>query len=363
MKHLFLTLSFAVVSLTMTAQPSWAQHSCHQAHSKLYYSRLETTALIRFQHLAAVKTPQGLPVILMNNESLPKLKPLTSKSIGFQVALQPDWKNDHGLLRLGNIMIDMDTPGARGYGEILDTGLAWKNIYSYLPRMNEHSNKIVEVTFALSDSEFKTAAIYQKLRRAAIYRVPFTFGGAQNNLNQLNMLRSGGENCFSFCRGASLPSQISEMRTEIQKNTGVSFENLKQIKDVRNFLQSGLDLIYHGDAYEPDQFNNEIALKAPEAHSVQVILKALNAEANALETMNWLLALESSLQYQNLLKQLHVDYGVGWEGAQSPRATAILIYDPTATTEEFQSPDYVRPGIFNSWRHQGTVPVIEKKAQ
>lgn len=352
-----LVLGFSSATVPLSA----AAVSCQQVHlEQRALSRDQIAAFSIFHKVPALETSHRVPVLLVNRNSVKTLAPLFENSMGIQVALQPKWKNDHGLLRVGSWVIDMDTPGARGFGEIHGTGLAWKDVQDWTARKNDGSSKIIEVLFSLTPAELQTAVVYQRVRRAAIYRVPFTFGGAARNDNYPNKIPVGGENCFSFCRGTSLSSQISFMQAEVLNQTSKNFEQLKRSEVVTSFLNEAVQkLATISDVQSAVQLNNTIVMNLP---STRAVIDSFAKEKSAQEQqefLNWLVALETSTNYAKLLRDLEIGGGSGWEGSQNTRAAAILVHDVSASRENFLSPDYTLPGVFNTWRHQDTVPLRE----
>ncbi len=358
----FIFLFALLVGFTApTAQVHAQAASCHKVYSVAKaIGRDQVAGFAIRNNVPALETDYNVPILLVNKETVKSLRPLLATSIGIQVALQPAWKNDHGLLRVGTSIIDMDTPGARGFGELHRTGLAWKDVQEYTARKNDGTSKVIEVLYSLTPEELQTATVYQRVRRAAIYRVPFTFGGGAANNNHPNMIPHGGENCFSFCRGTSLSSQVSYMQSEVQKLTGQSFVELKKTQEVSQFLSEAIQKIAAvTDVNSAAALNNSMVMNLKQTKSVTDLLAKDKSAEDQQILLNWLVALETSTKYANLLRTLEVGSGSGWEGSRNSRTTAILVHDVTANREKFVDPQYTLPGIFNTWKHADAKPLRE----
>lgn len=319
---------------------------------------------------AFLKTTRNgdIPVVLLNHETAPKLKEFLDESIGTQIVLQPDWNNDHGMIRITQQIVDVDTPNARGFGEIHGTGIAWKPLGSYLARRNGGSQKILEVAYALTPKEREIANYYHRMRRAAVVRVKFTFGGARANDALPNLLQNGGEHCFIFCKGSALDYQISEIRRNIQAAGVANVDEYMRTPEVREFLDSARASILGANPSDARQLHPEMLKRVD-------IEKALNAagkdkrklfgplkngfKSNAEENqfINWIVGLDASEQYRDLLHGLNVTSDLGVADMNNARATAVLIYDSPGTSASFVDATYTAKGKFENWRAAGQKPL------
>ncbi len=295
-----------------------------------------------------------VPVILLNATTGPKLKGLLDNSFGTQVALQKEWKNDHGLLRAGNYIIDLDSPGARGYGEIEETGLAWKDVQAYLPRRKFGSSPTLEVAYLLTPSEKSIIDYYQKVRRAAIFRVKFTFGGFDGP-EYPNLLKGGGEHCFIFCKAQAVYSHVSEIKSRLSalgvKNPDAFITEPK----VKNALLKIQDAINQTD---PNKLHSGLL----NTNGILALLDdaypdGITSNQKKLEFINWLVSYDSSKKYGDTLNQLGVtgDYGVG--DAINKRASVIFVYDEGANAADFNNANYSNFGKFVNWPTTKQYPV------
>ena len=316
---------------------------------------------IRSQQIPARMTrgqQNRIPVVLLNNTTATQLSPYIQKSMGTQVVYQPDWNNDHGLVRINNVIADMDAPGARRFGELHATGIQWKDLYKYVELRSQPGRGrqvLMEVSYVLNRSESEVASIYHTMRRSAIVRVPFTFGGRQGNLEQRNMLKNSGEHCFIFCSGGGIHSQIREIADSYQKMKLGDIEVILKDSEVEAFLDK-VDYVL-----TTSQKTNQERYMSPDIAQhikgypelTQRIFKDLNADQK-IEAMNWIIAYRASKNYQTLIRTLKVSGDTGYRDISNPRATALLIYDNGITAEQFTSPNYSANGKFSSWTHQNT---------
>jgi len=302
------------------------------------------------------KDPQGneIPYVLINRDSAKKLKSFIENSYGTQIVLQPNYNNDHGLLRIGANIVDVDLPGARGFGELHQTGIAWKNVDEYLKRRNSNSYKILEVTYLLTPEENKIIEYYQRVRRAAIFRVPFTFGG--NRAQKVPfMLGSGGEHCFIFCKSTGVSSHINEIAGNL-KEMGVSDPDayIKQ-QDVAAALDSlAIKLNALPDSeLSPDRIGDPATLEAFK----KIFPDEVQSQEDKIAFIRWLVSYDSSSRYSQTLKNLGVTSDFGTTDAQSKRATAVFIYDEGADPEAFSQGVYETNGKSYRWPQTGQSPL------
>lgn len=312
--------------------------------------------------VASVAKPTShgaIPVILGNIKNFDALKSLYEKSIGIVVQHQPDYNNDHGMYRLGLNYIDMDSPGYRQRGELYQTGLSWVSMKEYLQYSFGRNGSVrIEVLYKLNDFDYSTAYAYQAMRRAAIVRAPFTFGGGRPNLKLANMLAQGGENCFSFCGGTSLRSQISEMSAKLGADGYTQLSDLMEDKDVQGYLAEAKKALLTADPNNTYQLNSSIGLniEVPQAIASQAAYAGGNMMKKA-EILNWLIGYKLSTDYNALLTKLGVFGGNSFEGVNNAEASAVVIYDGSQTTDSFQTKNYLSKGIFSTWTQQDAQPI------
>ena len=244
---------------------------------------------------------EDIPVILVNKKSTKKLANFIDNSYGTEVVLQPGYSNDHGLLRTGNFIIDVDAPGYRGYGELHKTGLAWKDFSSYTERRRADSGVIA----------------------------------------------GGGEHCFIFCKAQAVTSHIYELQ---QKLISMGLKNPDEFflkPEIINRMNTLQEIILKTD---PNSLN-------PDMISTKKLLESFNGfypseittNEQKADFLRWAISYDSSKNYNRVLKDLGVssDYGVG--DARNKRVSAILVYDEGANPEEFNKGVYSAKGAFTAW--------------
>ena len=289
---------------------------------------------------------EDIPVILVNKKSTKKLANFIDNSYGTEVVLQPGYSNDHGLLRTGNFIIDVDAPGYRGYGELHKTGLAWKDFSSYTERRRADSGVILEVSYLVTPNEKKVIDLYQRIRRAAIFRVKFAFKDFKTEDHPF-LLAGGGEHCFIFCKAQAVTSHIYELQ---QKLISMGLKNPDEFflkPEIINRMNTLQEIILKTD---PNSLN-------PDMISTKKLLESFNGfypseittNEQKADFLRWAISYDSSKNYNRVLKDLGVssDYGVG--DARNKRVSAILVYDEGANPEEFNKGVYSAKGAFTAW--------------
>lgn len=300
-----------------------------------------------------------LPVILANAKTYANLKPVLDESFGIIVQLQPNWRNDHGMLRIGENIIDMDSPGYRARGELHKTGIAWVDLKGYLDySYGRESSVRVEVLFSLASQEHKTVRAYHMMRRSAIIRVPFAFGDAQNDMNQPNLLKGAGENCFSFCQSSYIDYQTREIQNTMSQ---LGFQNISEMTkaaDIQGYLGKIEKLLTETNYADYNVLNPNLSRSIETPTSLSQNPTFINkTNAQKTEVLNWLIGYHFSSKYSQLLKSLDVRSGNGFESMQSSKATAVLIYDSLVKDQDFLSPNYTARGIFSTWTNVDSRPL------
>lgn len=298
-----------------------------------------------------------IPVILVTANSRPMLKPILDNSMGTMVVQQVGYNNDHGLMRVGQNIMDVDTPGARGFGEINQTGIAWKPVESYLDRRlkNEPSGyNVIEVGYMLSPQEMADVSHYQLVRRAAIIRVPFTFNQAHVDRSQPNTL-AAGEHCFIFCKSSAIGSHVQEMQSKLKGYgiTNVSEFMLKQevaslVKEARTSLaqaktdENGL----HWAALHGLRSAREFRKLFPEI---------ADYEQNLL--INWVVGYDATVAYQQLRSSLGISSDGGFSDMRNTKASFVLVYGKSTDANAFANASFESPGVFYSWKNDNQKPL------
>lgn len=295
-----------------------------------------------------------VPVILLNAQTGPKLKDFLENSFGTQVALQKDWNNDHGLLRAGNYIIDLDSPGARGFGEIEETGLAWKNVQTYLPKRTAGSSPTLEVSYLLTPNEKSVIDYYQKVRRSALFRVKFTFGG-HDGPDYPNLLKGGGEHCFIFCKAQAVYSHVSEIKSRLSALGIKDPDKLLATPKVTKAIDQVQKLINETDPSDLHSFL--LSEKTTLNLFKDIYPKTVKTDKERLDIVNWLVSYDSSKKYGDVLDGLGVTGDYGIDDAINKRASVIFVYDEGADPKAFDNANYSNFGKFVSWPATKQYPV------
>lgn len=356
---------FVILATVVTMAPSQvlAQDACLAGIFNIedvVTTRADLVQLAKDKQLPAVMMPvrggEKIPAILMNKVTAPTLKGLLTQSIGTMVVHQKGYNNDHGLIRFGEIIADMDLPGHRNRGELHATGISWVGLNDYLGA-NSRYNRI-EVVYSLTKVEMKTAQLYSLMRRAAIVRVRFTFGGGQQNSNLPNFLQQGGENCFGFCASSSIGYQVNEIKSRFNQMNLGDFDQIAGRVDVKDWITKVNESLLTADVRSPEALSPQLPMKSgiPESLANNVTFKAMTP-AQQSEALNWLVGGTISDAYMALTRELGFsNTGNGFGGMYNSRATAVFVYDSNVTAEQFKATAYQSPGVFSTWTHQTATP-------
>jgi hypothetical protein len=352
MKTLSLSL-FLALSLNLSAAWS-APVSCASFHSQaelITRSGLSRVLLQRDIPNVAVPTRNGpIPAILLNTETSPKLGSVLDTSLGTVVSYQPGYNNDHGILRVQRTLADLDSPGGRSRGELHKTGISWSPLEEYLAYSKNRNRIRIEVAYALTQDESNTVVIYHRMRRAAIIRVPFRFGGAVVEKGKPNTLENAGEHCFIFCSGSGVSSQVREMESKIAAYGMGSATEILQRTDVQNWLMDVKFALSKADKNDAQALSPLISLNAGVPESLIEGLSRME-KIQKVEFLNWLAGYQFSVDYSKVLQTLQVPGDNGYQGIHSPRAVAVLVYDGVVSPRDFVSPNYEAKGVFSNWGH------------
>ncbi len=289
---------------------------------------------------------EDIPFILVNRESSKKLTNFIDNSYGTDVVLQPNHGNDHGLMRTGNFIIDVDAPGYRGYNELHKTGLAWKDFSSYISRRQQNSGIILEVSYLVTPEEKRVIDFYQRIRRAAIFRVKFSFKDFKTEDHPF-LLNNGGEHCFIFCKAQAVTSHNNELRAKL---------NTLGLKDIDAFFMDP-EVIKRIDEIKNIVLSTDPARLGPELLNDEKILKSFNqfyppeiqTAEQKFEFLRWAISYEGSGNYNRVLKDLGVSSDYGINDIKNKRVSAILVYDENVTPENFNNAKYTAKGAFTPW--------------
>lgn len=358
---------FILLSLLIGLQAQATAPVCNTVHATKaqaqvrYIERDGLVAALLANQIPAVAIPTAkgpIPAILMNAETAPHLTNLLDRSLGTIVNYQPEYNNDHGMIRLFQVLADMDTPGARRAGELHQTGISWTGLNSYLQYAQGRSRVKVEVVYSLTPEEARAAKTYHLMRRAAIVRVPFTFGGRNRQVGLMNLLERSGEHCFVFCSGSGVSGQIQEIRQVFTKYNLGTIDEVIAREDVKMWIKAVEDKLNQTSASDGHSLNATLPLRVGIPESLKEATSQMTPETRA-EMLNWLAGYSISQSYLGLTRTLGIQGDTAYNGIQNPRAVAVFIYDGVASAEQFMSPEYTALGKFSNWSHQNSKPLAE----
>ena len=299
-----------------------------------------------------------LPVVLVDAQTYGKMQPMMDHTIGPQVVLQPDWNNDHGSLHILGHLIDVDTPGARGFGEINRTGLAWKPLGGYLQRREQGAYTILETAFAVTPEEARVADYYHRVRRGALVRVKFTFTQVNYPADTPGLLQRGGEHCFVFCKASAVRSHVEEIASKIKEMGIPDVRAWLAQEPVQKYLDAASERVMAADVTRglaPDMLERRELLKLLEA------AVPANFPKNRLpELSNWVIGYDASAKYQELANRLGFQGGVGIEEAASDRALAIFVYTDSSHAAAFRNGSFTAEGKFSRFGGDGTTRPLDE---
>jgi len=339
---------------------AYAQNQCGDIFrsENSIVSQLENTSIA----IGSVEVSRKrIPTMLVNKQSVDSLKEIYNRSLGIVVAHQKGYKNDHGLLRLGDYFIDRDIPGYRNRGEINTTGISWAPVREYTQYAygKQGGYNRVEVLFELSASEYETAMMYQKMRRAAIIRPDFTFGGDNNPKEVNNRLTDCGEICFSFSTGSATRSQEQSIRRKIQTYKITNVDALMSTADIVQYIDAVKNYL-NKSGLQGFELTPDLSLK----FEVPSTVKNLNLDQTAQkDLLNWIAGLQITTEYRQLLELLQINNSSDYSSVRSPRASAVLIYDGQTTKEDFLKPEYKSEGVFSTWTNHGLTVIQNGQTQ
>ena len=354
---------FAMLWFLIPIGPAWsdcASCTADQVHEELAAPELVREEILRTAIEKKVpvfikKTAHGqVPVVLLNSQTVPELRPFIDDSIGIFHVMQPEAGNDHGGVRLGRKLIDVDTPGRRTFGEIHDTGISWRPLESYLDLRKPTSDVMVEIVFRLNPAEKRVAEYYQRVRRAAIFRVKFNFGTTRTVSSAENMLVNGAEHCFIFSRGAALDIHIQEMENRLRSMGVKNVEALMNHPLILRHLEMVQRRMLNTLPDQPATFNASLMMSKSESMALQ---SAMPPGVRVDQAMTWIVALDATRKYRVLLRDLGITTALSWQDMENPRAVAVLIYDDPSKADVFNRGHYETPGHFLNWTTENQRPV------
>ncbi len=339
-----------VVQLLLLPAITFAQVQCLDlfGQQSSFRERLKASGAPVFDTQYAGKTVSS---VLVNSQTYKALAPTLKNTIGIVVAHQKGYRNDHGSVRIGDFFVDRDLPGYRNRGEINNTGIAWGTVKDYLDYAYKKAGTYVrvEALFELSNAEYNTALIYQKMRRAALVRPDFTFGGGNNPKEVNNRLDRGGEICFSFSCGSSTPEHVREIAQKLSQLGITDLSAYMSRPSIKDYIQQMKEQILEADLI--DGLFPEMTLTGALKTELEKAFPELTDQQRNTVT-NWVVGLSISKDYENLINSLQIHNSSSFSNITSKRSSTILVYDANVSDKDFLTSDYMSEGIFSTWKHK-----------
>jgi len=306
-------------------------------------------------YLRNVGGGKQLPVFLLNQQTYPALKPFLDQSISTGVKMFPfdNRGTDHGLIRLGDSVIDYYWPGSDKFGQLHQSGVFWLHVPEYLKRRNPNSERIVEALYSLTPEERATAEYYHRVRRAGVFKSRYEFSAWDGIYNgKPHVLNRGFENCYAFGVNERTQDHIDDMKHQLGELGVADPEALMKDPLVIDFIARARARILNVVRYDREGkvIAPEVEAQVMSARMFDVLAtapllalapKAINAE-DRTRFLSYVVGIDASRQYQELGKTLGLN-GHFWNFS-SPRATAIIVWDSENAAEAFRQGHYEEGG-------------------
>jgi|SRR6185312_2053722 len=364
-------------ALILAAPVANAQLACHEvysadpsAQSKWSIAAVENLIRENKKEIPAFYKIVGdrkIPVMLLTKNSIKPLEDLIEDTMSHTVMLMYDPETplhtDHGIFRIGKYMADLDSPGIRGYGEANNNGLSWKQVRPYLDRrVRDEENGVTsnferfEIVFKITPQQKQDVLFYQLVRRATVFRVPWTFKGPDViQEGKPNLLNGCGEHCYIFSTGSGARSQISQIRFEIQRMGIPDVDVAMSNPAVQEFVQMAREKIlatpYNSETMKWDIVNGKRAMET----LAGVLPENLDLEQKRV-LANWFVALSATKGYENVQRSLGLNGGWGLAEIQNPNVVGILVWAPEKKARVFKNATYSSVGIQTTWTKDNQVP-------
>lgn len=379
MKNKISLFLFSLFSVLIFLTPvSQAQVSCAEVHSAQTLEQNKWTLNSVEQLIQAHKKEipafykivgdKKIPVMLLNRTSMKPLSELIEDTMSHTVMLMYDKENpnhtDHGIFRVGKFMADLDSPGVRGYGEINDNGLSWKQVRPYFDRrVRDEDNGVTnnfdrfEIVFKISPQQKQEILFYQMARRATVFRVPWTFHGAdQVQQGKQNLLGNNcGEHCYIFSTGSGVRAQISAIRQEIQNMGIADVDRLMGLPEIQEFIGQAreklLSTAYNAEEMKWDIVNGDQALVL-----TQDVLPKEMESAKRKILLNWIVALKASQGYDQVQRSLGLNGGWGLAEIKNPNVIGVIFWAPGSNAKAFDDATFSSRGVQTNWTADNQVP-------
>lgn len=298
-----------------------------------------------------------LPVILINKKNVDGALTLMMGTMGQQFVHQTADPTDHGMLRIREINIDLDTPGQRTFGEINGNGISWKGTAPYLKhRSNYDAYNLFEVVYKPSEYDLDDVMYYQKMRRASIIVAPYTMGGGARPAG--DNLVNYGEQCFTFSTGAAARQHAEAIRRQLSTFGVRESDEFLKVPVVAHFIVEARNRLLNAKNDDSLVLNSKLLMTLDSAKLFQLPELTGLPEEKKPTFLNWLVGYDASNRYALVLQRLAVSLNAsGPTDVNNPNAVAIFVYDEDTTPENFLSPNYRSAGRFSEWSTLDRQPI------
>jgi hypothetical protein len=330
---------FALIFIGLTLQAQAQQNglrSCLEIFSETHHASeadLQISDVIQNSiHYMAQVNGREIPVILVNKETVGQLTPLLRHTIGFQVMTKAGWPNNHGSFRYGQNIIDAFIPGQRQVGETNETGLSWKTTEDSAVFLDKIADVIGEAVFAPSSEVLADVDFYQKVMKAALFRVPFSMGD--------QTVYTKFDNVLSECQGACFEFSHYRRRVQILQALQQRLDKLDPGSAIRKESSESISLL----VLEIKKIFSDKAVAEISTQTLLTLPSVIKLQSRFPETwtseqknlfIQWLVSYQAAEGIQNYFSQLSLDQLDPFSILANQNAIAYLVWDPVISPEQF----------------------------
>jgi len=308
-------------------------------------------------YLKATGNGGEIPVVLLTRQTSPLIDDFLMHSFGTQSMTHERWPNDHGSLRYKNFMLDAFVPGQRPVGELNENGISWKVLNDYLDHHKEISKGVIEIAYHVTDDEMRLIDYYQRVRRASVFRVRFGLGDQSMYPKFTNLLANSTDNCFGYCKGSNIASQMTEMRSRLGQLGVPDVDKFLEEPKVLDYLRAVNHKVTTANLFDGRALNESMITQGETGQLLDKIVPPnLNPQQRQLFA-DWLVWLDASRGYQTVLKNLNITSDYALRDMSNPRATAVLVIDTPDKAPQLQNATYQMSGKFFHLDTTGVKPL------
>lgn len=299
---------------------------------------------------------QKVPILFVRHDTNEEISDFFSNSVSVVHQCQPLHTFDHGLIRVGETLMDCDTPGKRYFGEINQTGIAAYDVIENLRRKLDVVETRVEYVLFPKKEHFDAMNFYHRVRRAAILRIPNTFDQDRVNCGPNLLREANSEHCFIFSKSQTVMTASQHILQRIDALApGVITSPLAQAfiaKTKAYILRMKIDLKQPhiaGGYLNPGLILQKNTAGISFLDELRPALPTHLSEDQQLELGNWLIAYEAVRGYRDYIETLpHSSSGL----ELGNHFDAIIIHDNQASN--LSSGRYTSKGrtLYRQWEFE-----------